>query len=492
MPPSPRSPSPSATSAAGITEFAGLELGDFRLLPITGINESIRTSQAAVWFNDALVVGTGRAPLGFMGRYTARQGPASTPGKGGFGSARPDTAAREEDGAQIARFQPSTGQWQLVYSSPLTIGRDGRVRARDRSIRAARVHQAPSDPAPALYVAAGSLERQVVFLRSADAESFEECRAPGFGLGDVDVPSARSIVSLGHRLYSTPLGKNFDRGMFDDNLTDYPIVFEADDPLHGPWRPASQRGFGDPDNVSVNELAAMGDHLYAATINRRGFQVWRTRPDGRPPYRWTRIVADGAGRGPASSVPSAVCVFRDALYVGGTLQRQGQGGRDRFGPFPAELIRIWPDGHWDLVAGTTRFTPHGLKRPVSGLPGGLGDRYTHVFWRMAVYEGWLYVGTAGWRWMPTYLRGRTDLSAVQMRRLAHETASARGGEFALWRTRDGEHWDAVTTTGFPGGNPHNYGIRELVGTPVGLFVLPTNKFGQRDRGGMEVWWGRRR
>jgi hypothetical protein len=459
---------------------------------MTGVNESIRTSQAAVWFNDALVVGTGRAPLGFMGRYTARQGPAAPSGKAGFGSRRPDTGAREEDGAQIACFQPATGQWRLVYSSPLTIGRDGQVRARDRSIRAARVHQGLGDPAPTLYVAAGSLERQVVFLCSADGVSFEECRAAGFGLGDVDVPSARSMVSLGHRLYSTPIGKNFERGMFDDNLTDYPIVFEADDPLHGAWRPASDRGFGDPDNVSVNEMAAMRDHLYAATINRRGFQVWKARPDGRPPYRWSRIVADGAWRGPASSVPSATCVFRDALYVGGTLQRQGQGGRDRFGPFPAELIRIWPDDSWDLVAGSPRFTPHGLKRPVSGLPGGLGDRYTHVFWRMAVYDGWLYVGAAGWRWMPTYLRGRTDLSAAQMRQLAHDTANARDGEFALWRTRDGERWEAVTTTGFPGGNPHNYGIRELVGTPAGLFVLPTNKFGQRDQGGIEVWWGRRR
>ena len=172
MPPSLRPRSPSATRDAGSAESAGLEpagleLGDFQLLPMAGVNESIRTSQAAVWFNDTLVVGTGRAPLGFMGRYTARQGSGAPSGNAGFGSRRPDTGAREEDGAQIARFQPTSGQWQLVYSSPLTIGRDGRVRARDRSIRAARVHQGEDDPEPTLYVAAGSLERQVVFLRGA-------------------------------------------------------------------------------------------------------------------------------------------------------------------------------------------------------------------------------------------------------------------------------------------------------------------------------------
>jgi hypothetical protein len=184
-------------------------------------------------------------------------------------------------------------------------------------------------------------------------------------------------------------------------------------------------------------------------------------------------------------------VFKSALYVGGTLQRQGRVGRDRFGPFPAEMIRIYPDDTWELVAGTPRFTPHGLKRPTSGMLGGFDDRFTHAFWRMAEFEGWLYVGTAGWKWMPTYLRGRTDLSEAQLRYLREETAKRRDGEFCLWRTCDGDHWHAVTRTGFPGGNPNNYGIRELVSTPVGLFVLPTNKFGAKGGGGLEIWWGKK-
>lgn len=472
-------------------EFPALELEDFRRVQMAGFNESTRTSQAIIWYKDRLIVGTGRAPLGFMGRYTALRGENALRGEGKFGATRADTGAKEEDGAQVWSFNPSSGEWKLLYNSPLIEGRDGKVRARDRSIRAAFVYQTRADSEPALYLGVGSLERQVVFLRSVDGETFVECDEQGFGLGDVDVPSVRTICGLNGRVYSTPTGKNYGRGMFDDNLTDYPMVFGTEDPLHGRWRPVNELGFGDPNNLSINDMAVFNGHLYAATVNKRkGFQLWKTAAEGQPPYQWTRVLEDGAYR-PISSFPSCMYVFRDALYIGCTLQRQGRGGRDRFGPFPAEMIRIYPDDTWDIVTGEPRFTPHGLKRPITGMLGAFNDRFTHVLWRMTEYEGWLYLGTAGWKWMPTYLRDRTDLSEAQLRHLEEETEKRKDGEFSLWRTRDGVHWIPVTQTGIPGGNPKNYGIREILGTPYGLFVVPTSKAGARQGGGLEIWWGRK-
>lgn len=467
----------------------GLDVEDFRLLEMTGFNESTRTSQAAIWYKDALYIGTGRAPLGFMGRYTARQGSDALKGQGKFGSDRADTGAREEDGAQVWRFDPLDGEWTLVFDSPIVEGRDGAMRARDRSIRAGTVYQTASDDEPAMYLGIGSLERQVVFVRTDDGENYEECAEHGFGLGDEDVPSVRNIATANGKIFSTPTGKNFGRGMFDDNLTEYPIVYETDDPLNGHWRPTCEPGFGDPDNLSINELVEMDGCLYAATINKRhGFQLWKTRPEGEAPYQWTKLLDAGAWR-PISSVPSSMTVFNGALYIGCTLQRQGRGGRDRFGPFPAEIVRVYPDDTWDLVSGTPRFTPDGFKRPTSGRLGGLDDFFTHVFWRFAEYDGWLYLGTAGWKWMPTYLKNRSDLSDEQLAYLEEETAKRRDAEFTLWRTRDGDNWIPVTTGGFPGGNPLNYGIREMVSTPVGLFVFPTCKAGARQGGGLEIWWG---
>lgn len=470
----------------------GLTLADIHLLPLPQFNESTRTSQAAAWYKDYFYVGTGRALLGFMGRYTARQGARGLFDQGSFGAERPDTGGREEDGAQLWRYDPRTGEWTLMFDSPLTTGRDGKTRARDRSVRSIGIYQTESDPEPAMYLGLGSLERQVVFLRTVDGENFEECPEHGFGLGDVDVPSVRTIVGLNGRIYSTPTGMNFRRGMFDDNLTDYPMVFETGDALHGRWRPVCEPGFGDPDNLSINEMAVLDGWLYAATVNkRRGYQLWKTRAEGDPPYQWIRVLEDGAWRGPTSSFPSVMFVLGGALYIGGTLQRQGRGGRDRFGPFAAELVRVRPDDSWDLVSGMPRFTPHGIKRPTSGTYGGLGDPFTHVLWRTAEYDGWLYMGTAGWRWMPTYLKDRTDLSPRQLRYLREETAKRQDGEFSLWRTRDGDNWIPVTHTGFPGSNPKNYGIRELVGTPVGLFVLPTCKAGAYAGGGLEIWLGKK-
>jgi hypothetical protein len=413
-----------------------------------------------------------------------------------MGGLNAQSGGRDEDGAQVLRFDPRNVTWKLLHDSPLVQGLDERMRARDRSVRAMLVHQTKSDREPALYLGVGSLERQVVFLRSIDGETFEECEEHGLGLGDADIPSVRAMCGLRRRIYTSPTGKNYDRGLLDDNMTDYPIVFETDDPLRGHWRPVSEPGFGDKNNVSVNELVVFNSHVYAATHNpRRGYQVWKTNTRGQPPYRWKKILEDGAYRGPASSVPSSMFVSHDALYIGGALQRQGRNspdwsGRphDRYGPFAAELIRVYPDDTWDLIAGTPRLTPHGLKRPLSSMACGFDDLFTQVFWCMAEYDGWLYVGTAGWRWMPTYLRNRPDLSESRLRYLKEKTDNHIGGEFAIWRTRDGINWVPVTTTGF-GGNPNDMGVREMIGTPYGLFVAPACKYGARQEGGLEIWWG---
>src|SRR5579885_1450388 len=181
---------------------------DFELLEIPFLNPSIRTSQAMAWFQDRVILGTGRAPLGFLGRFTGRSG-------GRLGAQRADTGGRDEDGAQILTFNPATRDWKKVYDSPIITGGDGKPRARDRSIRAAFVGQTLSDNRPCLYLAAGSLEGNVVFLRSEDGENYEECGGVGFNL-EGDVVSVRAIVSLRGRLYSTPTGKNYSRGMMDD------------------------------------------------------------------------------------------------------------------------------------------------------------------------------------------------------------------------------------------------------------------------------------
>jgi len=397
-----------------------------------------------------------------------------------------------EAGTQIWRFDPCHETWEQVYVTPWVIGTDGQEHPRDRGVRAQAVFQGISDPEPALYFGVGSLEGQVVLLRSIDAERFEEAEEKGLGLGPVDVPSIRSLCELDGRLYTSPTGKNHGRGLWDDNITDFPLVFETEDPYQGRWRPVSTPGFGDVNNLSVNEMAAFNGCLYAGTLNpKQGYQIWKTEARGSPPYQWRKIIEDGAYRGPASSIAVSMQVFKGALYVGSGIQRQGRGHPDTYGPFGGELIRIYADDTWDLVVGKQRFTPHGFKKPLSGLGPGFGDIFTHAFWRMAVYRGWLYMGTSDWRFMPTYLPGpghqRRDLSESRLRYLTERTQEYRGG-FSFWQSRDGVSWFPITRTGFQG-NPYAYGIREVVPSPRGLFVAPTFSRSSSWGGGLEVWLG---
>jgi ubiquinone/menaquinone biosynthesis C-methylase UbiE len=80
---------------------------------------------------------------------------------------------------------------------------------------------------------------------------------------------------------------------------------------------------------------------------------------------------------------------------------------------------------------------------------------------------------------------------------------AEFGGAHLWRTPDGETFYPITTNGF--GTPYNFGVRQLISSPDGLFVGTANPFGplvgvKRDgkweyepnpRGGMEIWHGSR-
>ena len=73
-------------------------------------------------------------------------------------------------------------------------------------------------------------------------------------------------------------------------------------------------------------------------------------------------------------------VFKGRLYV----------GTDR----PAELLRINPDDTWDLVVGTPRQTPEGVKRPLSGMDVGFDNPLNIHVWRMQSHNGYLFVGHA--------------------------------------------------------------------------------------------------
>jgi len=59
-----------------------------------------------------------------------------------------------------------------------------------------------------------------------------------------------------------------------------------------------------------------------------------------------------------------MCPLSEWLYVGSS---HALAVRDKLDPTMGEVVRIAPDGSWEVVTGEARDTPHGSKASVSGI-----------------------------------------------------------------------------------------------------------------------------
>jgi hypothetical protein len=477
----------------------GLGQSDFVPLSVRGFGDGWNAYIHGMnWFEGALYCGTFRANL-----CQKRRQKEGGPQYGIWPIACPDIGDefnKIDCRAQLWRFDPVTQQWTMVQQAPMVMGRNGQMVQRECAYRGIFVFQGKSDPKPVLYVTpfANTVSPGPQILRSEDGIHFEPCTKPGLGLDGVS--SFRAFVAFKGKAYTSPVGATGNVV----NFSKYPIVFETDDPMGDNWRQVSEPGFGDPNNSVVFNLAVMGDYLYAGTFNHvTGMEIWKTDAEGEPPYRWTKVIEHGAYRGNLNEGALAMCAFNGALYVGTCIQ---DGGFDRvngIGPAGAELLRIFPDDSWELLVGGARLTERGLLVPRSGLAAGFNDMFNGYFWRMAVHDGRLYVGTVNWSTFIRYLNVERWPEAMRdmVSSWGLDETIARFAGFDLWCTADGEHFEPVTTSGF--GNSFNIGARTLVSTPIGLCLGTVNPFGPtvavRDgdnwryapnpRGGGEVWLG---
>jgi hypothetical protein len=261
----------------------------------------------------------------------------------------------------------------------------------------------------------------------------------------------------------------------------------------------SDFGFGDPGNKTVFEMAAFDDHLYVGTFNLEGYQIWRSTMEGEPPYQWEKIIERGAYRGAHNQCALSMYPFKGALYVGSGIQGGGIDRQNNVGPAAPELIRIHPDGRWDLIVGESRDTPDGYKPPLSGYWPGFDNFFNGYFWRMCEYQGWLYLSSFEWSSLVAYARrGKWPESFANIvNGIGEQFIMSRSG-FDLYRSHDGENWVPVTTDGMD--NPYNIGLRTMVSSPYGFFIGTANPFGPKviatngrkyihnPRGGCEVFF----
>ncbi|UOM35543.1 hypothetical protein [Acuticoccus sp. I52.16.1] len=384
------------------------------------------------------------------------------------------------DAPAIMRLDEESATWVVAYEPPMvaagprstvperqavaagtsvlaTLGIGGAGEAgaevpRDVGYSAMAVFQGASDPQPALYVATMSRGGALI-LRSADGVTFEPVAAPG--LGDPDIFSFRCLTAFDGQLFAAACGTVSDTDL-DPDVAPRAEVYVSADPASGVWRPAAEVGFGDPDNASIHTLCVADRRLYAGTHNpKRGFQVWATEAAREAPFVWTCVLRDGAGRFNHSLVVTAMAEFGGALYVGGGVNGPGTDPVYNIGPAAAEVIRVWPDGTWDLVAGQPRFSPQGLKVPQSLAGPGLDDVFNAAVPAMCVHEGALYLGTRQWEAYQAIANGADAVGGAQ-----------------IWRSGDGETFTLLMEDGL--GNPACVGIVALLSTPLGLLAGTEN------------------
>ncbi len=472
---------------------SGLEQGHFAQIAHQGFGDALNAyAHTMAWFRGKLYVGTTRANLCLL-RTSLRLPTHCWP------IPCPDDVYQLDLRAQIWRYDPQTQRWQLVHISPMILGNKGEWVPREIGYRGMTLFQGLGDSAPALYVAtwAPSRAQGPLILRSSDGEQFVPISAPRLG---VSISAFRSLVASDRRLYIAPTGRS--GGQANTSLN--PVVLESVRPEQGVWALASPPGFGDLSNLTVFEMCLFNGYLYAGTLNAKtGYQIWKTRAQGMPPYTWTQVISQGAYRGPTNEAVVSMHVFRNALYVGSGIQNGGYDRTYNVGPAAPELIRLFPDDSWELIVGESRSTPDGFKSPKSGFGPGFDNPANGYFWRMASLDGWLYLGTFKWTVLLPYLPALHPSSQVQalVRWQGIDNVVHFDGGFDLWRSQDGVRWEPVTTNGF--GNPYNYGVRTMVRTPWGLFVGTANPFGPHvaiptssgwtyvpnPRGGAEVWLG---
>ena len=289
----------------------GLTRADFRKVSANGFGEDHNCyAHAMAWHGDKLYVCVTRAVLVVRGRARAALHPDFI---GEIWPVRvPDNLYDIDLRSQIWSYHPPSMKWEKVYTASMVPGSEGFDVPLSVAFRTITVFQSIHDTAPALYIpsSATSYRPEATMLKSYDGRHFDIVSVPGLGIEPAP-RSLRGLVPFKGRLFTTPVGS---MKRYEYNIADVMVILTSDDPDNGSWQTACEPNFGNPNNVAVFDMAEFNGCLYAGTANvQEGFEVWKTDAEGNPPFKWRRVVAQGASRGKLNQAAITLKAFGEYL-----------------------------------------------------------------------------------------------------------------------------------------------------------------------------------
>ncbi len=336
-------------------------------------------------------------------------------------------ATGDEDNAASLNIhsKAATGDsWKLVAEFPLT----GESLSEEKGVPYARIFSGllndETEGAEVLRidVLGGGFTAAIT---SADAETFETRQAIDAAGPVLETASVamhqKSVVALARRTGATEWSLWQPEGPRSAQWQELKNVPEAPSRAHGP-----------------GAVAFAADRLWVAFRNPiRGFEIWST-PWVPENLTWTKSLGDGAWKWAANSDVFALLPFEGACYAATGANEAQQTKLAPFHRRAFELLRLYPEGDWDLLVGTPVFTAGGLRAPLSAKGPGLDQILNDRVFSFLSHQGSLF------------LLGR-DLESLK-----------------LWVSQDGESWDAVPVSDLPPlGNKCE---PELASTPFGLVI----------------------
>ena len=300
------------------------------------------------------------------------------------------------------------------------------------------------------------------------------------GLGNENNDGFRRLFEWNDMLYTVTL-----------NDTEGGEIWRSADGMN--WEQVVSGGFNDPSNLAIRDLIDYNGKLYATVQNdgTGGGEIWRS-PDGET---WVQ-VAGFSGGGAANSSVHTLMEFDGFLYAGtrNTVSgaqiwrsADGMSWEQAVGPISAEgsgfgnanntvIFQMIEFGGALYATTANPEDGFGMFRSLDGLNWeqvgayGFGDPDQHFGWRMQVFEGALWLGTAN-------------------------DDPEKGA--ALWRSEDGVTWGQLvggdgTYDDWGFGTDANWGVRSFAIHEDELYIgtanMPYNEQGLEATGAEVYVW----